>query len=209
LDGACQARRDLAQEEAGAADVALVHLVAHREAAGDNPLEGEAVALPERRRQRRPEGLRHPAQASQHLAVIAAEAHHLAEALVEGRVGAVAEGSILDHHHRHGTGDQPGHRADGVEVVIGPERQAPRGGEGSGLFEVRRPALEDGGAGNGAPQGTAHPVPANGRPGVQDRTVLETLDHLARRAHVDQHRLGTEDALQGLGVRPLDEIVGV
>ena len=105
VDHACQGRRDLPQEEAGAADIALVHLVAHREAAGDDPLEGEAAALPERRRQRGPEDLRHPAQAGQHLAVVTAEAHHLAEALVEGRVGAVTEGSILDHHHRHGTGD--------------------------------------------------------------------------------------------------------
>ena len=141
--------------------------------------------------------------------VVAAEAHHFAEALVEGRVGAVAEGSILDHHHRHGTGDQPGHRADGVEVVIGPERQGSRGGKGGGLFEVRCPALEDGGAGDGAAQGAAHPVPADGRPGVQHHAVLEAPDRLARWAHVDQHRLGTEDALQGLGVRPLDEIEGV
>ena len=58
-------------------------------------------------------------------------------------------------------------------------------------------------------QGPAHPVPADGRPGVQHHAVLEAPDRLARRAHVDQHRLGTEDALQGLGVRPLDEIEGV
>ena len=156
-----------------------------------------------------PESIGHPAQACQHLAVVAAEAHHLAEALVEGRVGAVAEGSILDHHHRHGTCDQPGHRTDGAEVVIGPERQGSRSGKGGGLFEVRCPTLEDGGAGDGAAQWAAHPVPANGRPGMQHHAVLEAPDRLARRAHVDQHRLRTEDALQGLGVRPLDEIEGV
>ena len=97
--GARQRRRELAQQQARAGDIALVHLVAHGEAARDQRLERDAAGLAQRAAERRAEHVPEPAQPVQHLGVVAAEPHHLAEALVDGAVGAVSERPVLHHHH--------------------------------------------------------------------------------------------------------------
>ncbi len=47
-----------------------------------------------------PSAVAQPGEAGEHLGVVAAEPHHLAEAFVDGAVGAIAEGAVLDHHQR-------------------------------------------------------------------------------------------------------------
>ena len=69
--------------------------------AGDQRLQGHAAARAQRLAERRAQHVAQPGQALQHLGVVAAEAHDLAEALVDGAVGAVAECAVLHHHHRH------------------------------------------------------------------------------------------------------------
>ena len=198
VGGARQGGGNLAQEKAGAGDVALVHLVAHGQAAGDDSLEGQTTSDGQRLGQRRAQGIGQPAQAVQHLGVVAAEAHDLAQPLVESAVSAVSERPVLDHHHRHAPGGDAGHRADRVEVVVGVEGDAAGRGQAHRGFQVGGPALEDGGPGDGALQRAAHALPVNGRAGVQHHAVLEAGDRVCGGKHVDEHGLGGEHPFQGL-----------
>ena len=63
-------------------------------------LQRYAADLPQRPPQGRPQHVAQPGEPRQHLGIVAAEAHHLAEALVDGAVGAVAERAVLDHQQR-------------------------------------------------------------------------------------------------------------
>src|ERR1043166_9882041 len=84
-----------------------------------------------------------PRKARQHLGVIAAEAHHLAEALVERADGAVAERAVLDHEERHAPRGDARHRSDRAEVVVGREFDAAARGELLRRGEVARPARSE------------------------------------------------------------------
>ena len=84
------------QKQRGASDVALVHLVAHGQAARDQRIERHAAGGAQRVAEQRAELVAQPGEARQHLGVVAAEAHHFAEALVEGAHRAVAERAVLD-----------------------------------------------------------------------------------------------------------------
>ena len=95
-----QRRRELAQQQARAGDVALVHLVAHRQPARDQRLQGNAAHFAQRPSERRPQDLADPAQPVEHLGIVAAEPHDLAEPLIDRAIGAVAEGLVLDHQER-------------------------------------------------------------------------------------------------------------
>ena len=86
LGGASQRRRQQAQQQRRAGDVALVHLVAHGQAARDQRLQRDAAHFPQGAPNRRPEAVAQPGEAGQHLGVVAAEPHHLAEAFVDGAV---------------------------------------------------------------------------------------------------------------------------
>src|SRR5687768_8511489 len=83
-----------------------------------------------------------PSKAAKHLGVVAAEAHHLAEAFVDGAEGAVAEFAVLDHEQRHAARGDAGHRPDRAEMMVRRELHATRSGERLGGGEVGRPAFE-------------------------------------------------------------------
>jgi hypothetical protein len=196
--------RQLAQQQARAGDVALMHLVAHGQAAGDEGLERDAARVAQRAPERRAERLADPAQAVEHLGIIAAEPHDLAEAFVDRTIGAVPERPVLDHHERLALRGESGHRTDRAEMVIGVEREGPGGGLVSRFVEVAGPALEHRNAHDGATHGTAHPLPADRRSGVEDRAVGEIRNRLCGGHDVDQDRLAGEQAAQRFLIGLLD-----
>ena len=200
-----QPGRDLAQEQPGAADVPLVHLVAHAEAPGDQRLQGHAVARAQRLAEHGTQHIAQPGQALQHFGIVAAEAHHLAQALVDGAVGAVAEFAVLHHHHRHRPRGKPGHRPDGIEVVVGKQAHAAAGRQRLRGRKIWRPPLEHDGAADGALHRPAHAWPLDRRTGVQDGLAFaQGGDRRDGRHHVDQHRLAGEDPLHRLAVGGFD-----
>ena len=133
-------RRELAQQQARAGDVALMHLVAHGQPARDQRLERDAAGFAQRASERGPEHVADPAQAVEHLGVVAAEPHHLAEALVDRAIGAIAERLVLDHHQRLALRGQAGHRADRAKMVVGVEREGAGGGVLARPRRGRRPS---------------------------------------------------------------------
>ena len=174
-----------------------MHLVAHGQAARDQRLERYAAYFAQRAAERGPEHVADPAQAVEHLGVIAAEAHHLAEALVDRAIGAVPERLVLDHQQRLAFGGHAGHRADGAEMVVGMEREGAGGRLGFGFVEGRSPALEHRNAGHRAPHGAAHALPSDRRAGMQDHAIRRDREWPARRRHhVDEDRVAGEDALE-------------
>jgi hypothetical protein len=143
-----------------------------------------------------------PRKARQHLGVVAAEAHHLAEALVERADRAVAERAVLDHEERHAPRGDAGHRPDRAEVVVGREFDAAARGELLGRGEVARPALEHDRAADRAFQRAAHPRPLDRRTAWSSRRpAVELRNELAGAAYVREHRLGGEDLLHRDPVR--------
>ena len=198
----------LAKQQAGAGDVALVHLVAGREPARHDALQGNAAAAPKGCAESRPEDLRDPAKPPPHLGVVAAEAHHLAEPLVDGAVRPVPERPVLDHHHRHPAGDDAGHRPHRVVMVVGREVEAAPGRERLRLVEVSRPPLEHRRPRRRPPHRAAHPAPFDGRPGVKEQAVAHTGHRIARGEHVDENRVAAEHPIHRLPVRRLDPIAG-
>ena len=166
--------------------------------------ERDAAGLADGAAERRPERVAQPGQPRQHLGIVAAEAHDLAQALVDGAIGAIAEGAVLDHQHGLTARGHAGHRPDGVVAVIGLEPERAAGRLGRGILQVLRPALEHGDAGDGAAQRPAHALPADRRPRMQDVVRPEPLDRLAGRHHVDEHRIAREHAPQRLGIGCVD-----
>ena len=140
LGRARQRRRQQAQQQARAGDVPLVHLIAHGEPAGDDGLERDAARFPDRATQRRAQHLAQPREAGQHLGVVAAEAHDLAEALVDRAVGAVAECAVLHDQHGLAQRGHAGHRPDRVVVVVGLEPECAGLGLGSRRLSDRSPS---------------------------------------------------------------------
>ena len=166
--------------------------------------ERDAAGLADGAAERRPQRVAQPGQARQHLGVVAAEAHDLAQALVDGAVGAIAEGAVLDHQDGLAARGHAGHRPDGVVAVIGLEPERAAGRLGLGIGQVPRPALEHRNAGDGAAQRPAHALPADRRPRMQDVALAEPPNRLARRHHVDEHRIAREHAPQRLGIGGVD-----
>jgi hypothetical protein len=173
-----------------------MHLVAHREPARDQRLERDAARLTQRAAERRPEHLADPAQAVEHLGIVAAEPHHLAEALVDRAVGAIAERLVLDHHQRLAFRGEAGHRADRAKMVVGVEREGAGGGALAGSVEIAGPAFEHRDPHHGPAHRAAHPLPIDRRSGMQDHAVGEIRNRLGGRHDIDQHRLTGENAAQ-------------
>jgi hypothetical protein len=138
----CKARCQHPQHERGAGDVALVHLVAHGEAARNQRIELDPAQPAQRISQRNREIVAQPGKARQHLGVVTAKAHHLAEAFVDGAERAIAVGAVLDHEERHAARGDSGHRADRAEVMVRGELDAARRRKRLGRAEVCGPALE-------------------------------------------------------------------
>ena len=173
-----------------------MHLVAHGEPARDQRLERHAAGFTDRASERGPQDLADPAQAVEHLGIVAAEPHHLAEALVDRAIGAVTERLVLDHHERLACGRQAGHRTDRTEVVIGVEREGAGGGALRRIIEILRPAFEYGNAHDGAAHGAAHPIPADRRSGMKDHAVRQIRNGLRCRNDIDQNRITGENPPQ-------------
>jgi hypothetical protein len=79
-------------------------------------------------------------------------------------------------------------------------------GQSSSMLSIGRPAFEQDGAHRCALHRTAHPLPGDRRPGVQ-QAMLRTAqkrDHPAGRQHVDQHRSRAEQPLHGRGIADSD-----
>ena len=143
-----------------------------------------------------------------HLGVVAAEAHHLAEPLVEGAVRPIPERPVLDHHHRHAAGDDAGHRTHRVVVVVGREIDAARRRERLGLVEVARPSFEHRRPGHRSAHRAAHPAPFDGWTGVQEQAVTHAGDDLFRGEHVDENGVAAEHPVHRLAVRGVDPLPG-
>ncbi len=181
-----------------------MHLVAHGEAARHQRRELQAARGAQRGAQQRPEVVAQPGEAREHLGVVGAEAHHLAQALVDHAVGPVAESAVLADQHRHRARRNAGHRPHRPVAVVGMEADGARGGQRRGRGEIRRPALEDEGARHCAAHRAAHAPPLDGRTGVQDHALLQLGHRLAGRQHANQHRIRGQHALQAFRVGPRD-----
>ena len=181
-----------------------MHLVAHGQPAGDDGLERDAAGLADGAAERRPQRVAQPGEAGQHLGVVAAEAHDLAQTLVDGAVGAIVEGAVLDHQDGLAQRGHAGHRPDGVVAMIGlePERAATR--LGLCVTQVLRPSLEHGDAGNRAAQRAAHALPPDRRTRMQDVPLAKLADRIARRHHVDEHGIARQHTPQRLGIGCVD-----
>ena len=127
-------RGELADDQRGAGAVAVMPLVAHLERLGEEAPHVERPVAVERLGEDRAEDLLHPAEPVNHGLVEGAVAEHLAEALVQGRVGGRAEGLVAEDHDGHRRRHDAGHRAHGPVVVAGLEADGPRGGERLGLL---------------------------------------------------------------------------
>ena len=163
-----------------------------------------AAELAQRRAQGRPEHVAQPGQARQHLGVVAAEAHHLAEALVDGAVGAVAERAVLHHQQRLADRGHARHRPDGAVMMVGLEAERAARRHSPRLLEVLRPALEHGDAAHRPAHRAAHALPFDRRPRMQDVLRAETGDRLPGRHDIDQHRIAGKHPPERLGIGSLD-----
>ena len=84
-------------------------------------LSGMPCTAAQRATQERSEFVPQPGEAREHLGVVAAEAHHLAEPFVDRAGGPVAEFAVLHHEQRHAARGDAGHRPDRAEMMVGRE----------------------------------------------------------------------------------------
>src|SRR5438874_5903057 len=182
-----------------------MHLVAHRQAAGDERIEGDAAAGAQRSVQERRKLVAQPREPREHLGVVAAEAHHLAQAFVNGAERAVPLAAVLDDQQRLAARGDPGHRPHAAMVMVRREAHAAALGELLGLGELRCPALVDDRTAYRAAQRSAHARPRERRAGVQDEPLaLERWNELARAPYTDEPGIGGEDARERLLIGALD-----
>ena len=184
--------------------VAVVRLVAHLQQLGDEHLDVDLALELHRVAQHGIEVRLQPAQAGEHLVVARAKAQHLAQALIERAVRAVAEGLVLHDPHGHGGRDHARHRADGAVHVARVEFDLAGGGQLLGLLEVLGQPLVDQAAHDGALLRAAHALPRDRRAGVQDGLFVHAGDDLARDAQPHERRLRGEDAAQRLLIGGVD-----
>src|SRR5690606_22900101 len=123
----------------------------------DETLEGDAATLTQGSTECRPHLGGDPAQALDHFGIVAAEAHDVAHALVDRAVGAIAGGAVLDHEQRHAAGGDPGHRAYGIEMMVGLEFDLARRDLPFGVLKRLSPAFEHHRAACRPPHRAAHP----------------------------------------------------
>ncbi len=204
-----QRRSKLAQQQARAGDIALVHLVAHRQPARDQRLQGDAARFAQRPSERRPQDLADPTQPVEHLGIVAAEPHDLAEPLIDRAIGSISESLVLDHQERLTCGRQAGHRADRAMVMVGMKRECTGSGFCRGVVEILGPPLEHRDAHDGAAHGAAHPLPSDRRSGMQDHAIRELRNGLRCRNDIDQDRLAGDDAPQGFLIGLIDALQGL
>ena len=119
--------------------------------------------MAERPAQYRTKSISQPAQPIQYFCVVAAEPHDLTEALVDGAIGLISISPVLDHQHRLVERRHPGHRADGIEMMVGMKVKRAVPGHAFSLRQIRRPTLEDRNPRDGAAHGATHTLPADGR----------------------------------------------
>ena len=125
-----------------------------------------------------------PGEPREDLSVVAAEAHHFSEPLVDGAGGPIAERPVLHHLHRHAARGDPRHGTYRAEVVVRREVDCARRCQVLGGREVGGPALEHEGAADRSAQRCAHALPFDGRSGVQHEAPgVQLRDELARAAH--------------------------
>src|SRR5262249_40236631 len=108
---------------------------------------------------------------------------------------------------RHRAGHEPRHRPHRPPVVTRLEVDLALRGEPPGLLLAVGPALVAEGAHDRALKRRAHGGPLDGPARLQHGAGLEPEDLTGRRA-VDQHRIGLDEAAEGLGVRLPDAQFG-
>ena len=91
-------------------------------------------------------------------------------------------------------------------MMVRMEGKRARSGEAFGHRQVSRPALEDRGSGDGAPERAAHALPRDRRSGMEDDPGFEARDHVCRRPHVEKDRIAREDPFDGFAIGLLDPI---
>ena len=190
-----QRRDEPLEQQAGRGRVAVVDLVAHVQRLRHDRPQLDAAERAHRGLQHLEQLGAHPAQAVEHVGAVGAEAQHLAEALVEVAVGAVAGRRVLDDEQRHRRADDPGHRADRAVVVAGLERDLAAGGEHGALARAWRPSprRRSRPRSRPAPARTCPPTRSAGRrAGCAARR--ERRDRVAGEQDVDEHGLRLEVA---------------
>ena len=134
----------------------------------------------------------HPAQAIEHLGGVGAVAQHLAVPLVEVGEGAPAVVVLGDPRPRrpHRRRDDAGHRADGGVVVAGLEGDLRRSAASASASasSLAHPSKSRAPIDRTA-QRPRHPLPLDRRAGVEEETVAQAGDDVARPGdHSGQHR---------------------
>ena len=183
-----------------------MHLVAHAEPARDDRFERNAARCAQRLAEQRAEHVAQPGETIEHLGVVAAEAHDLAEAFVDRAIGAIAELAVLDDHHRHRARGHAGHRTDRAEMMVGLELDAAARRERRRLFEIFRPALEHDRAADRALHRAAHALPFDRRPGMQHQPLFQLRNDGFRRHDIDENRIAFQHAANRFAIGRIDAI---
>ena len=203
--GAGQRRADRAQEQAGARPIAIVPLVAHVQRLRDQRLHVDAVR----------QGLQgpiergieiglHPLEARDHFRPHAAVAQHFAQTFVLRAKGAIAKGLVLEDEHRHRRRHDARHRPDGVMMMARRKLDVAGSREFFRFGFILRETFVDQRAHHRAALRAAHPIPRDGRAGVQNQMLVHAGDHVPRDAHADQRRSRGLDALDRFLVGGVD-----
>ena len=112
-------RRQQLHQQRGGRAVPIVALVAHLERLGDQRPHVHAAGAPDRLAECSTEHVAEPDEAIEDVGSVGAVAEGLAEALVDGRPGVVAVGTVLDDEDGHRGRDDTGHRPDRPVMMAG------------------------------------------------------------------------------------------
>jgi hypothetical protein len=115
-------------------------------------------------------------------------------------VGAFAADAVLDHQHPHGRGQDAGHPADAVPVVVGDQLDLTPGCHVLGLARVRGPAFVERRGDDGASLGARHALPGDRRTGMGDDPPGQALVELMHGHDIDERWLCGGDPAQGFTV---------
>jgi hypothetical protein len=177
-----------------------VHLVAHGEGLRHQGSEVDRPFALEHRREGGRHHVANPRQPVERLPPVRPEAQLVTPGAIgdEGcRLGPV--GRILDDEQGRARRDDARHRPHGATRVAGRERDVTAGGQSFGVFGRPRPALEEDRGLHRAAHGPAHPLPRDGRPGVQKRAARE-VERLAGGADSRPRRARATESLQRLAI---------